>query len=229
MEIISSLIPLFVVISIIFSIINKAKKAQEKNAKKQSGNKITSSKKYQPLLEVIRQQMEEQKQTMKTPFTPPITQQKATPQMQQTRYNEGNVANSRSLEGTPTEMQRHAHNAHIGGSYNEGDALNRRTLENKPVEMQRHSHNAHVGGSYNEGDSLNRDTLEGTLIFDNMENYDSNEIAYAEKSQRKTKKPKKILQSTGEFRELKLNRNSIVNGIIMSEILNKRGGKRAIR
>ncbi|MCK5128231.1 MAG: hypothetical protein KAQ68_00150 [Clostridiales bacterium] len=218
-DIFSNLVPLLVVISIVFSLVNKAKKAKEKAAKKQGTVNHSKTASPSSLKDFILKQIEEQKASMRAQSAP-VTKPKDTKAWV---YGEG-----KTLEGSPTEMQRHAHNAHLGGSYNEGDALNRKTLEGTPTEMQKHAH----GGRFNEGDSLNRKTLEGVRVegmssykvFE--DNYDK-EVFKISKVEKRIRKPKTRTHTGGEYKALKLNRESIVNGIIMSEVLNKRGGRRA--
>jgi hypothetical protein len=113
--------------------------------------------------------------------------------------------------------------------YKEGDKLNRNTLEGTPVEHQSHERN---GKSYNEGDKLHRDTLEGITLEDiedsmsldalNLDDSDVLKVSKIRKS--KTNKPKKHVGAS--YRGLKLNQENIVNGIIISEVLVKRGGRR---
>lgn len=215
MENISSLIPLFVIISIVFSIISKAKQNQKKSSNT-SSSAGGSQKRSLSLQEIIRRQIEEQKKAMNTSFG----QQSAKPEP---------TAYSSSQENTPTEMQSSSRDAHLNKHYNEGDALNRGSLEGVPTEMQRHSHNAHPGGSYNEGDALKRSSLEGKPILENKDDIDAFEATKVSRIKRKTTKPKRNSLSKSSTIAFKLNRNSIINGIIMSEILTKRGGKRAER
>ncbi len=211
----SNIIPIIILISVIASIVNKSKKAKEKQTKSQQGN----AKSPTSIREIILQQIEQQKKAIQpqaTPVQKPVEQKKP-------MYSGG------SLEGAPTEMQRHAHKGHLGGAYNEGDALNRSTLENTPTEMQRHTHEGHIGGAYNEGDELNRSTLEGMNqeglashdVFDNVDTEPD-----VSKVHRKVKRPRTGKLSGGYYKALKMNRSSIVNGIIMAEVLNKRGGRR---
>ncbi len=226
MEIISRLIPLFVIISIIFSIINKAKQTQNKssNASSSAGS---SPKKSLSLQEIIRQQIEEQRNAMvgvKNQSVSPTPKPQPEPQ----KMGEGNITNLNSLENRPTEMQPHSHDAHLNKPYNEGEKLNRQTLEGVPTEMQRHAHKAHIGISYNEGDALDRYSLEGSPITEYEDKFDLDEVSKVSRADKKSTKPKKQALSRGEFRSLKINRVSVVNGIIMSEILNKRGGRRAL-
>ncbi len=223
MDFLENIIPLLIVVSIIVSIVNKAKKAQGKTtgnttASKPSQTTASSANKVQTLQEIIRQQIEEQRNA--------VTGQKnvsAVPKStaQKPYIGEGNYTSPASLENTPVEMQRHSHNAHGGRpSYNEGDALNRTSLENTPVEMQRHSHRAHGGRpSYNEGDALNRKTLEGQ----------PNELDKITSVSKRTKKASTGKNKSSKSFDFKINQNSIVSGIIMSEILNSRGGRKASR
>ena len=60
MEIISSLIPLFIIISIIFSIVSKAKQSQNKSVKKGPAAQNTQTR-SSSLQEIIRRQIEEQR------------------------------------------------------------------------------------------------------------------------------------------------------------------------
>jgi len=224
MEFISSLIPLFVILSIIISIVNKAKKTKGNTSNTATARSANTSQKYQSLKEAIMQQIQAQKNAANPQPSKPQPQQ-----MSQPRFGEGNYTNLNSLENTPVEQQKHAHNAHLNKSYNEGESLNRKTLENVPTEMQRHAHKDHVGGSYNEGDALNRGSLEGVPLAIDMDSFDDQEVLSAKKIAKRINKPKRSLNATGEFRALKMNRNSIVNGIIMSEILNSRGGRKATK
>ena len=218
----SNIIPLLIIISIIFSIVNKSKKASQKSAESQATN---SSAKPASIREIILQQIEAQKVAMQSQTK--AEQKPVVPTAPTPVYGEG-----KSLEGTPTEMQRHSHNAHINESYNEGDALNRTTLENVPTEMQKYTNAGRVGGSYNEGDVLNRKTLEGVglegLASHNTFNDLSVELDVG-KVEKRIRRPKVNRLSGGDYKALKLNRDSIVNGIIMTEVLNKRGGRRQVR
>jgi hypothetical protein len=113
--------------------------------------------------------------------------------------------------------------------YNEGDALNRRTLEGTSLEMKRHSHDAHPGGSYNEGDPLDRYSMKSSPILEYEDKFDLDVAISASRRGKSTaKKKSRGVGACGPTR-LRFDNNGIVNGIIMSEILTKRGGKRAIR
>ena len=224
-DFLSGLIPLFFIVSIIFSIINKAKKSQSNTSKTHSVSSTNKSA-GQSLQDIIRQQIEEQKQAAMGMKAKPQNVQ-SVPKPEPVSFSEGNYVNRASLENKPTEMQRHSHNVHIGGSYNEGDALNRTTLEGELTEMQRHAHKVHPGGSYNEGDALNRYSLEGIPVEEYEDKFDLDEVSRVSKSAKKgTKMSRQALSKSGTL-EFKLDRKTVVNGIIMSEILNKRGGRRA--
>ena len=210
MEIISSLIPLFIIISIVFSIVNKAKQAQNKSANKGSAAQNTQTR-SSSLQEIIRRQIEEQRNAVSG--TPPQSAAQP-PKPEPVDFSDGKYAKPNA----PTEKR-----------YREGEALNRKTLEGTPVEMQRHSHDAHIGGSYNEGDALNRSTLEGSPIFEYEDKFDLDEEVKVSRRGKRAPSKKKSTGSRYKLESLKFDTNGIVNGIIMSEILSKRGGRRAIR
>ena len=210
MEIISSLIPLFIIISIVFSIINKAKQAQNKssNTRPSAGN--TQSKNLS-LQDIIRQQIQEQKNavlgnTPQNTVQPPKPVQVVLPEVKYAKPN-------------PIEKQK----------YREGDALKRGTLEGVPTEMQRHAHKVHIGGSYNEGDPLDRGTFKDSPLTEYEDKFDLDEISKASRKTKKaTRAKRQALVQSGTV-EFKIDKKSVVNGIIMSEILNKRGGRRALK
>ena len=209
MEIISSLIPLFIIISIVFSIVSKAKQAQSKSARK--GPVTHTQAKSSSLQEIIRRQIEEQRNAVSG--TPPKSAVQP-PKPEQVDFSAGKYARP---------------NAPADSRYSEGDTLNRKTLEGAPVEMQRHSHDAHIGISYNEGDALNRSTLEGSPVLEYEDKFSLDETAKVSRTAKKaTKAKKQALLNSGTV-AFRIDQKSIVNGIIMSEILTKRGGRRAAR
>ena len=95
--------------------------------------------------------------------------------------------------------------------------------------MQRHSHDAHPGGSYNEGDALNRYSLEGAPIFEYEDKFTLDETAKVTRRGKSSQKSKKQAGSKAVLKKLEITPNSIVNGIIMAEVLGSRGGRRAAR
>jgi hypothetical protein len=209
MEFISSLIPLLIVVSIVVSIVSKAKQAQNKQAAKNTAAKGSATR-SPSLQEIIRQQIEEQRKAASSSFAQPAAQQPPKPQ-------QVDFAGGKFDKLTSMEQQR----------YKEGDAIYRSTLEGISSEMKRHSHDAHEGGSYNEGDPLNRQTLEGFPLSDYEDSFDLDVAIQASRKGKSTSKNQTATKSRAV--SLKINSSSIVNGIIMSEILNKRGGKRALR
>ncbi len=200
MDIFENLIPLLIIVSIVFSIIGKAKKVQGKSSNNSSATASSSSQnKVQSLQDIIRQQIEEQKNAVK-PVPPktthPAFQHKSPKQPNQppkpTTFGEGQIREFSSLENTPVEMQRHSHNAHGGRpSYNEGDPLNRKSLEGQP------------------------NILDVASLV-------------TRRGKKATKNNKQALSKSGNI-NFKINTESVVNGIIMSEILNKRGGRRTLK
>ncbi len=214
----SNIIPLLVVISIIVSIVKNINKAKAKKAKAQSGNKSNETNSTKSLRSMF-QQIGEQQKAVKTQYIPKPSNTQYAP-TNQIQYNQG-----KTLEGSNVEMQRYTHDTHISGSYNEGDKLDRSSLEGVNVEMQRHAHDAHIGGSYNEGDELNRSSLEGRDLIYTLSSLDDIDMR-VKKSHRNTKRSKNSLQNSGGYKAIKMNRNSIVNGIIMAEILQKRNSRR---
>lgn len=205
MGIISSLIPILVIISIIFSIVSKAKQAQNKSSKTGPAAKNTQVK-SSSLQEIIRRQIEEQRTAVSGISSQSAAQSKPV------------QAGFPGRENPPADRR-----------YSEGDAINRQTLEGTPVEMQRHSHNAHIGGSYNEGDALDRYSLEGSPIFEYEDKFSLDERAKVTKRGKKAPKSKKQAGSKNRFKKLEITQDSVVNGIIMSEILGSRGGRRAAK
>ena len=210
MEFISGLIPLFIIISIIVSIVSKAKQAQSKTPVKRPTQTpgAGSQSRGLSLQEMIRQQIEEQRNAASPTGVPPAPKPEPSPAQK--------PAFDRTLTSIPKTR------------YSEGDTLNRSTLEGTPVEMQRHSHNAHPGGSYNEGDALDRYSLEGSLL-DYEDKFDLDVAASASRRGKSTAKKKSPSGKSGGVSKLKFDGNGIVSGIIMSEILTRRGGKRAVR
>lgn len=200
----SAIIPLLIAISVVSSIVSNIKKNQQKSNK---GHK-EAPKSQQSLRELMREQVLQQGGILKDQFNNIVNLEEP----KNTRYREGDKLNRKTLEGTPVEHQRHSHNAHIGGSYNEGDKLNRDTLEGITLEG---------GFSYGE-DDMSLDALD----------VDNSDVLSVQRAKKSARKPRKSLQYSGggsHFRELKMNRDSIVTGVIMSEILEKRGGRRSVR
>jgi hypothetical protein len=192
----SSIIPILVIISIIAKIIDSAKKNQQKS------DKETKQLNNQPqsLQSLIREQVSHHKDVLLEQFNS-ITNV----DNQSVRYKEGDKLNRNTLEGTPVENRRYTDSAHIGGRYNEGDKLDRNTLEGITLEGNL---------AYGEGSmSL------ATLDLDNKEVLSAKRIKKA-----KVSKPKKYVGLS--YEGLKFDRNNIVNGIIMAEVLTKRGGRR---
>ena len=207
MEFISSLIPLFVIISIVISIVSKAKQAQNKTSVKKptQAQSAGSQSRGLSLQEMIRQQIEEQRNAASPTGIPPAAAKPEPKRAPEPVFD-------RTLTSIP-KMR-----------YNEGDTLNRSTLEGTPVEMQRHSHNAHPGGSYNEGDPLDRYSLESSPILDYEDKFDLDVAASASRRGKSTAKKKPQNTKSGPVK-LKFDQNGIVNGIIMSRYSLKEAAK----
>ncbi len=212
MEFISSLIPLFIIISIVFSIVNKAKQAQTKKpgTKPTSVQSASAQSRGQSLQEMIRQQIDEQRNAASSTGVPPAPKPKPEPR----------PVPEPVFDRTATTIPQ--------TRYSEGDPLKRSTLEGTSMEMKRHSHDAHPGGSYNEGDPLKRYSMESSPILDYEDKFDLDVAAIASRRGKNIAKKKSKKEIAGNPVNLRFDGKGIVQGIIMSEILSKRGGK-AIR